>query len=241
MHPLLRPLAASTVLSLLALAPAAAQRVAAAGASTPAPAPAPQAPAHAAPQIRLVRVSAVPRPDGREIVRYDVFQRMSPLLAVNEDGLSGADDDVVVSPKDDVEVTYEMVSAGWQQFATLTVESIDPGAAAPRSPARAAAAAPAEDEPALPKVLALAPVRPNPVSGRALVVDVALPLDRPARLELLDVMGRVVASRDLGALGAGRHAVDLSAGLARGLSPGVYLLRLTQAGEARVTRVAVID
>jgi len=53
-------------------------------------------------------------------------------------------------------------------------------------------------------------------------------------------MGRVVAERDLGALGAGRHAVDLSAGL-RSFAPGVYLVRVTQGGDAKVARLTVID
>jgi len=228
MRTLLRPLAASTVLILLTLAPASAQERVAAGTKA-APPP------HAEPRIRLVQVSARPAADGKQTVRYAVFQQVEPLLAVAENGVSTPD--VLVSTKDVVEVSYELENAGWEQMGVVTVEHLNPGA---QAPAKASVTASADGEPAAPQVLALAPVRPNPVSGRALVVDVALPSDRPARLELLDIMGRVVASRDLAALGVGRHAVDLSAG-PRSLAPGVYMLRLTQGAESRVTRVAVID
>ncbi len=86
---------------------------------------------------------------------------------------------------------------------------------------------------------ALEPVRPNPArSGSALTVRFALAGDAPAALELLDVAGRRVAAREVGSLGAGPHALDLGEG-AR-LAPGLYLVRLTQGANARVTRVAVI-
>src|SRR6185295_7174798 len=45
-----------------------------------------------------------------------------------------------------------------------------------------------------------------------------------AQLELVDVAGRVVFRRDLGAPGAGRHEIDLSGETAPG--PGMYWLRL---------------
>ena len=90
-----------------------------------------------------------------------------------------------------------------------------------------------------PLELTLAPVRPNPSHGGALVAEVVLPSAEPARLELLDVMGRRVMLRELGGFSVGRHHVDLAA--ERRLSPGVYLLRLTQGGSTRVTRAAVIE
>ena len=86
-------------------------------------------------------------------------------------------------------------------------------------------------------VFALDGVRPNPAVGRTLNVSFSLPAARRARLELLDVMGRLVASADVGAMGAGGHVVDLAAG--RPLAPGLYLVRLTQGGEARTARVVV--
>jgi hypothetical protein len=86
---------------------------------------------------------------------------------------------------------------------------------------------------------ALEGVRPNPTAGRALKVAFSLPTALPARLEVLDVMGRLVTRRDVGSLGAGSHVVDLAAG--RTLAPGLYLVRLRQGGNARVTRVAVTE
>jgi hypothetical protein len=88
-------------------------------------------------------------------------------------------------------------------------------------------------------MVALAGARPNPARGGVLMVHFALPGDAPATLDLLDVSGRRVASRAVGALGAGDHAVDLAAG--RRLAPGVYLVRLTQGTAVRTARVAVID
>jgi hypothetical protein len=84
---------------------------------------------------------------------------------------------------------------------------------------------------------ALDPAWPNPSRGGDLVAHFALPNGAPAALELLDVTGRRVAAQDVGALGAGRHTVALNG--AR-LSPGLYVMRLRQAGAVRTTRVAVL-
>ncbi len=89
-----------------------------------------------------------------------------------------------------------------------------------------------------PIAFALEGVRPNPLRGQGLVVHFALPADAPARLELLDVGGRRVAARDVGVLGAGRHAVDLAPGQA--LPAGVYLVRLVQGRQSRTSRVEVL-
>ncbi len=88
-----------------------------------------------------------------------------------------------------------------------------------------------------PVVFALEGVRPNPSRGRRLTVAFTLPLLAPARLEMLDVGGRRVASREVGSLGAGAHVVELVPNHA--LAPGLYLLRLAQGANVRVTRVAV--
>ena len=45
-----------------------------------------------------------------------------------------------------------------------------------------------------------------------MMVGFTLPSAESARLELIDVAGRRVASRDVGALGAGQHAVNLTPG-----------------------------
>jgi hypothetical protein len=90
-----------------------------------------------------------------------------------------------------------------------------------------------------PLALVLAPARGNPSRGRELLVAFTLPSAAAARLELLDVTGRRIASRDVGALGAGQHVVDLAAD--GRIAPGLYLVRLAQAGKLRTTRVAVLD
>jgi tripartite motif-containing protein 71 len=89
------------------------------------------------------------------------------------------------------------------------------------------------------RVFTLEPVRPNPTSGRRLIASFALPVAETARLELIDVAGRRVAARDVGALGAGEHSVDLAEG-AR-IPPGLYFMRLSQGANEQVRRVTVIE
>jgi hypothetical protein len=84
---------------------------------------------------------------------------------------------------------------------------------------------------------ALHGARPNPSPGLVSVAFV-LPDAASAHLELLDVTGRRVAGRDVGTLGAGSHVVDLTEG--RPLAAGVYLVRLSRAGQSLTTRVTVI-
>jgi Galactose oxidase, central domain len=83
---------------------------------------------------------------------------------------------------------------------------------------------------------ALEPVRPNPLVDR-FRVSFTLPDAGSARIDVLDVSGRRVASRDVGSLGAGPHEVDL--GGARELSPGMYFVRLSRAGRTLTTRAVV--
>jgi hypothetical protein len=81
---------------------------------------------------------------------------------------------------------------------------------------------------------ALDPVRPNPARG-AVALDVTLPDDSPARVELLDVAGRVVRSRLV--QGVGAHAVaftDLAS-----LTPGLYFARAAGHAGALSRRVVV--
>ena len=85
--------------------------------------------------------------------------------------------------------------------------------------------------------LALRGARPNPSQG-AVTVAFSLPGDAPARLELVDLAGRLVTRRDVGSLGVGYHVVDLTEG--RRLSAGVYLLRLSQGRVTQTARVVVI-
>jgi len=81
-------------------------------------------------------------------------------------------------------------------------------------------------------------VRPNPARGDRLAVSFSLASDARAKLELVDIGGRVVARRDVGSLGAGRHSVDLAT--TKPVAPGVYLVRLTQNGVSSSERVSVV-
>jgi hypothetical protein len=89
-----------------------------------------------------------------------------------------------------------------------------------------------------PLEFALHAVRPNPAVGSRLSVGFVLQSAAPAWLELLDVSGRQVAKREVGTFGPGRHQVDLTAG--RQVAPGLYLVRLVQGGNVRVTRAVVL-
>jgi hypothetical protein len=85
--------------------------------------------------------------------------------------------------------------------------------------------------------LALRGFLPNPASGRP-VVGLTLGSSAPARLEVLEVTGRRVLTRDVTGFGIGLHEVPL--GGARPLAPGLYLVRLYQAGEVRTARGLVL-
>jgi hypothetical protein len=86
--------------------------------------------------------------------------------------------------------------------------------------------------------LALAGTLPNPSRDGRLRVRFSLPSSEPAMLELFDVSGRRIDAREVGNLGPGGHSVDLSAD--RALPDGVYLIRLTHAGNVRTSRAAVV-
>jgi hypothetical protein len=90
-----------------------------------------------------------------------------------------------------------------------------------------------------PLAFALEKVRPNPALGRDLTVHFVLPVRAAARLELLDVAGRSVVARDVGALGPGAHAVNLAEQTP--VRPGLYFVRLKQEAKARVARVVVLQ
>jgi len=85
--------------------------------------------------------------------------------------------------------------------------------------------------------LSLETPRPHPVVGD-LDVSFVLPSAMPATLELFDLAGRVILSREVGSLGPGRHVVHVAGRDL--LEPGVHFLRLKQGKEARLTKVAVI-
>jgi hypothetical protein len=89
-----------------------------------------------------------------------------------------------------------------------------------------------------PAALALLGAQPNP-ARQDLTVSYSLAVSGArGTLELLDLAGRRVAWRDLSGESAGRHQAQLVE--RRSLQPGVYMLRLTHAGEVRGMKVAVI-
>jgi hypothetical protein len=87
--------------------------------------------------------------------------------------------------------------------------------------------------------LSLAGLRPNPAVGRALTIHFSLVSAEPARLELLDLAGRRVLTRDVGSMGPGSHVVHLGDG-AR-VAPGIYMLRLVQGQQVRHARAVVLE
>jgi hypothetical protein len=87
--------------------------------------------------------------------------------------------------------------------------------------------------------LAIRGAVPNPSTSGRLCVEFALRDGGPATLELADVAGRVVTSRQVGTLGPGTHSLDFSSGGA--LRPGVYFLRLTQGTMEVRARAVVLD
>lgn len=90
-------------------------------------------------------------------------------------------------------------------------------------------------EPAVvPGTLSLS-VTPNPASG-LLTVAFTLPEAGKAALEVLDILGRRVARHEVGTPGPGRHRWTL----ADRLSPGIYIVRLSQGSLARVRRATVL-
>ncbi len=89
--------------------------------------------------------------------------------------------------------------------------------------------------------LHLAAPRPNPASGGTWISFI-LAAAQPTRVEILDPSGRWMATLAEGPLPAGRHALRWDACDAHGrpLSPGVYLARVTSAGQTAVRTVTLV-
>jgi hypothetical protein len=84
---------------------------------------------------------------------------------------------------------------------------------------------------------ALRAVTPNSTQ-EGLRVAFRLPNAEPAKIEVFNVSGRLVAARDVSSLGSGSHTVTLS-GRAT-LPSGVYFVRLSQGGRSLTTRVVLV-
>src|SRR5262249_40121006 len=103
--------------------------------------------------------------------------------------------------------------------------------------------APAKQAAMLRPSLALTPTRvlaaitPNQSRGPFLAPG-AVPTDAPARAELIDLRGRVVASRLLAPAAGG--AWIASFGASEHLASGTYVLRVTQANTVTTAKVSVL-
>ena len=86
-------------------------------------------------------------------------------------------------------------------------------------------------------VFALRGAVPNPAI-HGLRVEFSLLSAASAKLEVIDIAGRRVLSQEVGPLGPGAHAMNLDE--AAGLRPGLYLIRLTQAGASRTARALIV-
>lgn len=76
---------------------------------------------------------------------------------------------------------------------------------------------------------------PNPAPGEPSVAF-ALESGAPARLDVLDVAGRRLVTREVGGMGAGAHQLRLGVRLPAGL----YVLRLSQSGRTAIARSAIV-
>jgi hypothetical protein len=91
--------------------------------------------------------------------------------------------------------------------------------------------------PSPPRGLSLDAVRPDPI-GTTFTLDYSLADRGEAKLEMVDVAGRLLSRIALGDPGPGRHeSLILSP---PGAPPGVYWLRLTQSGETVRRRVTLL-
>jgi hypothetical protein len=80
-------------------------------------------------------------------------------------------------------------------------------------------------------VFGLHALEPNPARG-AFVVSATVLAGEPARLEVFDVAGRMILTRVVNGPGVQRVELEES----RDLPPGIYSVRLTQAGRSSVAR-----
>ncbi len=84
--------------------------------------------------------------------------------------------------------------------------------------------------------LQLGPVAPNPMVGSNANVELALPTPSVATLQLVDMAGRVRWHKVV----AGPGRVSLRVGDGERFEPGIYVLRLEQAGESLTRKFAVV-
>jgi hypothetical protein len=147
-----------------------------------------------------------------------------------------------VSEGESVRVTITGTVGGKAFSGADTIRVRRGGLSAPQagSPLTAGSVTRVDAEDRLPGNLALAirGPRPNPSMGGRFRIELTLRDASAARLELIDVAGRALITRQVGPLGPGRHALDMTD--APALRPGIYFLRLTQGGREVRARAAVL-
>jgi len=81
---------------------------------------------------------------------------------------------------------------------------------------------------------------PSPVGAEATSLRLGITLEESglARLDLLDIAGRVIRTRELESFAAGEHEIELSNTGA--LAPGVYFIRLRQGARQVCSRTAIV-
>jgi len=81
---------------------------------------------------------------------------------------------------------------------------------------------------------------PSPAGAQATSLRLGITLEEsdPARLDLLDIAGRVIRTRDLASFAAGEHEIELSN--TGSLAPGVYFIRLRQGARQVCARAAIV-
>ena len=85
---------------------------------------------------------------------------------------------------------------------------------------------------------ALSRVYPSPAKS-GFSVSFSLPNGNPATLDVIDLAGRRVISRQVGTMGAGRHTLSLESESGR-LPIGIYGVRLTQGSHVASSKVTVV-
>jgi hypothetical protein len=98
---------------------------------------------------------------------------------------------------------------------------------------RALAVPPSTAQPELRAVI------PNPSTGTHLWLSLVLPGEQRGRVQVLDVAGRVVATREIPRTRAGDVRVDLAD--SHRFSPGLYFVRVTQGPRALTRKICVVN
>jgi hypothetical protein len=92
------------------------------------------------------------------------------------------------------------------------------------------------DVPTAATALRVLGAQPNP--ARRIALAFSLASNSPAKLQVYDLRGRLVAERKLEGLGSGSHVLSLPE--AEGLGSGLYVVRLIQDGASATQRVTIL-